>query len=102
MVHRGTYPSRYMVSTLVVTPMMRPHPWASMWGTAARAMWNGPLELTATILLHMSGAMSQKARRGRGAPGAGRVHYPSVVYQNIEAAEPVYCPADRFLRTIGV
>ena len=49
---------RIIVSKLVVTPMIRPQPCSSMWPTAARAMKNGPLKLTATTRLHASGETS--------------------------------------------
>ena len=46
--------------------MIRPHFWASMWVTTARAMKNWPLKLMATTLLHASGEVSQKLVRAAG------------------------------------
>ena len=44
-----------MVSTPVVTLMMRPQPFLIMWGAAARDMLNGPLALVSMIERQASG-----------------------------------------------
>ena len=90
-----------MVSTLVVTPIIRPHPWSSMWPTAARAMKNDPLELTAIILLHVSGVMSQNLGRLPPARSA-RFIVPALLISTWSPPNPAIVLRTRVLHAFGV
>ena len=90
-----------MVKKLVVTFTMRPQPWATIGGSAARVMRNAPMQLTSNIRRQWSGVISHQPDRLREMVLADRAHPdPGVVDQDVEAAVAGAHAGDRHLAVL--